>query len=278
MVHGATLSGKTYDTTPDGRMGWFEYFVRKGHTTYVIDQVGRARSGFNQALFNNVRAGTAAPGTQANILRLGDGFGSWTNFRIGPKPGVAFVDTQFPVEAAAELSKQDIPDLNAGLPAATNPTFKALSELAGSLAQKPVLIGHSQGGRIPTPTALLDPTRFSARIVIEPGNCTRPTGTVLTDAEIAKLATLPILVVFGDHLESDTGLGLPTWEANSKDCKVFIDRVKAAGGTIDFLYPPDVGIRCTTHMMMQDRNSNQIADLLIKWIDKNARARKTPTR
>jgi hypothetical protein len=43
MVHGASLSGKTYDTTPDGRMGWFEYFVRQGHPTYVVDQVGRAR-------------------------------------------------------------------------------------------------------------------------------------------------------------------------------------------------------------------------------------------
>src|SRR5204863_1041207 len=31
MLHGATLSGKTYDTTPDGRMGWYEYFVRRAH-------------------------------------------------------------------------------------------------------------------------------------------------------------------------------------------------------------------------------------------------------
>src|SRR5262245_62085040 len=30
MVHGADLSGKSYETTPDGRMGWEEYFVRKG--------------------------------------------------------------------------------------------------------------------------------------------------------------------------------------------------------------------------------------------------------
>src|SRR5690242_5964048 len=29
MVHGATLSGKSWETTPDGRMGWNEYFVRK---------------------------------------------------------------------------------------------------------------------------------------------------------------------------------------------------------------------------------------------------------
>ena len=61
MVHGATLTGKSWETTPDGRMGWDEYFVRKGHPVYVPDQVGRGRSGFNQAVFNNVRAGSAPP-------------------------------------------------------------------------------------------------------------------------------------------------------------------------------------------------------------------------
>src|SRR5262245_50420749 len=28
MVHGCCLSSKTWETTPDGRMGWNEYFVR----------------------------------------------------------------------------------------------------------------------------------------------------------------------------------------------------------------------------------------------------------
>ena len=58
MVHGATLTGKSWETTPDGRMGWDEYFVRKGHPVYVPDQVGRGRSGFNQAVLNDVRAGS----------------------------------------------------------------------------------------------------------------------------------------------------------------------------------------------------------------------------
>ena len=40
MVHGATLTGKSWETTPDGRMGWDEYFVRKGRAVYVPDQVG----------------------------------------------------------------------------------------------------------------------------------------------------------------------------------------------------------------------------------------------
>ena len=51
------LDGQVVETTPDGRMGWDEYFVRKGHSVYVSDQVGRGRSGFNQAVFKDVRAG-----------------------------------------------------------------------------------------------------------------------------------------------------------------------------------------------------------------------------
>src|SRR5215204_1206407 len=63
MIHGSTLTGKSWETTPDGRMGWDEYFARKGHAVYVPDQVGRGRSGFKQAVFNDVRAGGVAPNT-----------------------------------------------------------------------------------------------------------------------------------------------------------------------------------------------------------------------
>ena len=72
MVHGATLTGKSWETTPDGRMGWDEYFVRNGHPVYVPDQVGRGRSGFNQAAFNNVRAESAPANTLPRWLRFSD--------------------------------------------------------------------------------------------------------------------------------------------------------------------------------------------------------------
>jgi pimeloyl-ACP methyl ester carboxylesterase len=72
MVHGATLTGKSWETTPDGRMGWDEYFVRKGHPVYVPDQVGRGRSGFNQAIFNNARAGSAPANSLPRWLRFSD--------------------------------------------------------------------------------------------------------------------------------------------------------------------------------------------------------------
>src|SRR5687767_3703355 len=122
MVHGATLTGKSWETTPDGRMGWDEYFVRKGHSVYVPDQVGRGRSGFNQAILNDVRAGSAPASNIPNALRFSDEV-VWPNFRFGSKPGEPYPDTQFPVAAADELSKQGVPDMSFGLPR-PNPTLK----------------------------------------------------------------------------------------------------------------------------------------------------------
>ena len=96
MVHGATLTGKSWETTPDGRMGWDEYFVRKGHPVYVPDQVGRGRSGFNQAIFNNARAGLGAgehPAAMDSVQRRGGlaelplRFEAWRSLRGHSVPG-----------------------------------------------------------------------------------------------------------------------------------------------------------------------------------------------
>jgi hypothetical protein len=131
MVHGCCLSAKSWEETPDGRMGWSEYFVRRGYPTYLVDQVTRARSGFDPSVFNRVRTGAAAPDTLPNILTIGHQ-ATWTAFRFGPTPGEPYPDTQFPVEHAAEFYKQMIPDLNLmlGPYSGPNPTFNNLTSLA----------------------------------------------------------------------------------------------------------------------------------------------------
>jgi hypothetical protein len=113
MVHGATLTGKSWETTPDGRMGWDEYFVRKGHPVCVPDQVGRGRSGFNQAVLNDARAGSKPPTDLPVWLRFSDE-SVWPNFRFGATAGQPFSDSQFPVAAVDELSKQGVPDMFRG--------------------------------------------------------------------------------------------------------------------------------------------------------------------
>jgi pimeloyl-ACP methyl ester carboxylesterase len=262
MVHGATLTGKSYETTPDGRMGWYEYFARKGYPSYVVDQVGRARSGFNQAPFNDVRAGLAPPSTQP-ILRRGSDSVMWLRFRIGPKLGSTYDDTQYPVGALDELAKQGVPDLGPSLPP-NDPNYSGLSELARDL-NGAVLMGHSQAARYPFETALLDPRGIRALISIEPSGCK---ATEYSEEQISKLARLPILIVFGDHLDPPPTLG-PSSSEQFKDCQAFVARVNRANGSATLLNPASLGIHGNTHMIMQDRNNLQIADLIMKWIEKH---------
>ena len=50
-----------------------------------------------------------------------------------------------------------------------------------------------------------------------------------------------------------------------------IGRVKAAGGDAQMLNPPERGIRGNSHMIMQDKNHLQTADLILQWIGEHAR-------
>ena len=82
LLRGGTLSGKTYETTPDGRIGWDEYFVRKGHAVYVPDQVSRARSGFNPTAINEVNLGVQPSSALPTMLLL-PGQLAWAISRFG---------------------------------------------------------------------------------------------------------------------------------------------------------------------------------------------------
>jgi hypothetical protein len=44
MVHGGSQTGTNFTGTPDGREGWAQYFVRRGYAVYVVDQVARGRA------------------------------------------------------------------------------------------------------------------------------------------------------------------------------------------------------------------------------------------
>ena len=266
MVHGCCLSSKTWETTPDGRMGWNEYFVRKSRSVYLADQVSRARSGFDPSAFAAVRAGTLPPDKLPNILAASHQT-AWSVFRFGPKFNEPFPDGQFPVEAVDELYKQMIPDLNSVLPN-PNPTWKNMAALAVRL-HGAVLIGHSESGFFPEQAALIDGSNIRGMISIE-----MPCPT-LTAPQIATLAKIPSLFVFGDHLGDVQG-GPANWATSFESCQKFVQQVKEAGGDAEMMHLPKMGIRGNSHMLMQDRNNLQLADLLLSWIDKHVETRKGP--
>src|SRR5256885_4278152 len=83
MVHGSTHTAACLESTPDGREGWAPYFVRNGISTYIVDQAGRGRSGFDESVIHEaaamIRSGDVANGT-AHIPAFGriTDNGAWT--------------------------------------------------------------------------------------------------------------------------------------------------------------------------------------------------------
>jgi pimeloyl-ACP methyl ester carboxylesterase len=258
MLHGCCLSGKTWETTPDGRMGWAEYFVRQKRPVYVPDQSSRARSGFDATVINEVKLGLRPVSDLPDIFIFGRE-AAWDLFRFGPAYPRPFADEQFPVEAMKEFGKQVIPDLNATLPA-RNPTWVNLAALARRV-DGAILMGHSESGFFPQQAALIDPRGVRGAISIE-GGCL----TTLNAQQLAVLAQIPELIVYGDHLTGSPG-SADLWQANFNGCKQFVDQINSAGGDATMLHLPDAGQFGNSHMLMQDKNNLVVADMLLDWID-----------
>ena len=258
LMHGANLSGACYETTPDGRMGWYEYFARRGHAIYLPDQVSRARSGFDVTPFNVVGAPSASP----NLFVTTKAF-TWQSFRFGPSLGTAFPDEQFPVEAIDEFAKQSIPDQNPEykVPPGINLTPTRLAELGVKIGGG-VLVGHSESGFFPELAALQNASGLRGLISLEPPSCA---ATTLSKDQIAKLAKLPTLVVFGDHV----GDVPPIWPAALADCEQYVAEINQAGGDATMLHLPAAGVFGNSHMMFQDKNNLQVGDMILSWIDKH---------
>ena len=174
LIHGCCLTGKTWETTPDGRMGWDEYFVRKGHATYVIDQVSRGRSAADPSVVNSVKLGRTPLDKTPPIFAAGHE-AAWAIFRFGSEYPKVHPGMLFPLEAQDEFWKQMVVDWAATLPT-PNPTVPALSELAKKL-DGTILISHSQSGIYPFQTAALDTKGIAGIISIEPGGCPAPTAS-----------------------------------------------------------------------------------------------------
>jgi hypothetical protein len=77
MVHGSTHTAACLESTPDGREGWAPYFVRQGISTYIVDQAGRGRSGFDQSVLHEAASVPGGTVRVPNFGRITDN-GAWT--------------------------------------------------------------------------------------------------------------------------------------------------------------------------------------------------------
>ena len=282
FVHGCCLTSKTWETTPDGRMGWYEYFTRKGFKTYMGEQVGRGRSGFDALNYQKVLTGDLPRSKNPAILIATDKF-AWSVFRWGDFDSkTPFKDERFPMQTVGvgknstlTFYKQVIPDLNSTLSEAASPTcadgnctpadpnapFNTPDNMAllSQQLEGAILVGHSQSSGYPTMAALRPGSNVKGIIQLETGCFSN-----LTSANIQVLKNIPILIMVGDHF---------TTPQPPATCVTMQKQIKEAGGDMTFVALPDIGIHGNSHMFMQDNNNLQIADLIIKWISNHIKYR-----
>ena len=260
LVHGGGLTGMSYETTPDGREGWATYFVRKGHAVYVVDTPGRGRSGFNATAINEAKAQSSASPLPSNVLMV-TGELAWALFRFGPTYGTAYPDTQFPTEAFAAFASQGVPFAEATLDGGAMGTApQALAALLDKIGPAVVVV-HSLAGPFADALVELRPRLVKGVVNIEGAQAIVP-----TDAQIAAYRGIPVLELFGDHLDSPVFTGRSRYEGR----KAVVERInKQDGGKAKLVRLPEVGLKGNSHMLMQDRNNLQVADFLLTWLADN---------
>lgn len=159
--------------------------------------------------------------------------------------------TQFPLEAFDEFTKQSIPRWLSNDAA----TQKAYDEYVDKVCPCVILV-HSQGANFAYNAALKNPGKVKAMVVVEPSGSPDPDKT-----DFAPLRSVPMLWVWGDYL-GEYGF----WTSIKQRQERVRAAVQKAGGSGDLLDLPARGIRGNSHMLMMDRNSDQIAALIQQWL------------
>jgi hypothetical protein len=246
MWHGGGLTGVTYESTPDGRDGWLNMFVRYGWDVYNSDAVERGRSGFASA---DVWKGEPIFLTQAHAyerFRIGGGQGTWN---ADPGQRKLLPGNLFPVEGYENFVKQMVPRWTS----TDEATIAAYTALVDRVCPC-VILFHSQSGQFGFKVAQARPDKVKALVAVEPA----VGGDV---AKAAALKDIPVLMVFGDYIEQDT-----RWPKMRAGDLEFAAAVRAAGGSVDVVDLPAIGIKGNSHMLMMDKNNAETAGLIQKWL------------
>ena len=79
--------------------------------------------------------------------------------------------------------------------------------------------------------------------------------------KVATLKGIPMAVIYGDNAREH-----PRWGQIRRNVVGYADAIKGAGGSVDLIDLPDIGIKGNTHMVMMDQNSDEVADVIQKWL------------
>lgn len=262
MWHGAGQSAKTWETTPDGREGYQNIFLRRRFPVYLIDQPRRGKAG------RGTVAGTIAPTTDDQFWFDQFRLGVWPEFF----PGVSF--SRDP-QAMDQYLRQITP--NTG-PYDAEVISDATAALFGKIGPG-ILVTHSQSGGPGWLTAIKS-AHVRAIASYEPGSAfvfpqnempapMHSSAGVLepvavTEAEFMKLTRMPIVIYYGDNIPGQASVypGMDSWRVRLDMARLFRDALNRRGGDVTVVHLPEIGIRGNTHFPFSDLNNLEVADHL----------------
>ena len=302
MVHGGGQTGTNFLGTPDGRPGWNEWFLRQGYAVYIVDQPARGRSAYYPAVQGST-APSLAHGTEQRFTAP-EKYNLWPQAKLHTQwpgsgnQGDPIFDQFF---ASQETSITD----NILMDESNRDDLVALLERIGPA----IMLTHSRSGPFGWLVADARPDLVRAILAIEPNGppffdvvpsaatptfvrawgiayaklhfdppveqpaslapgldtaddgpdmerCWLPTGAKRT---LPGLQRMPILILSSEA----------SYHAQYDQCTVrFLMR---NGVQPDFVRLSDIGIHGNGHMMMIEKNNEQVAKVLTDWLDQRVR-------
>lgn len=268
FLHGAGQSAKTWESTPDGREGFATLFLRRGFSTYVIDQPRRARAGRSTV--------------PEQVSAVPDEQFWFENFRMGVWPAF-YEGSQFPAEPEAleQFFRQMTPNTGAYDVQVISDAVAALFDKIGG----GILVSHSQGGE-PGWQAVIKSAAVKAVVAYEPGSgfvfpegeipapleTISPFGALTATAvpmnDFIKLTQIPIVIYYGDNIpvEPSVNWAMDSWRVRLQMAKFFAACINRHGGDAKVVHLPEVGIVGNSHFPFAEKNNVQLADHLSEWL------------
>ena len=260
MLHGAYQSGRSWESTPDGREGFQTLFLRRGFPVYVVDQPRRGRAG------NSTVAATLEPTPYDQLFFDQFRIGQWHDYF----EGVQFDRSPEALEQFFRSVTPNTGDYDAGLVA------DGMSALIDRIGPS-ILFTHSQGGGPGWLTAIRNDD-VRGIVAFEPGSgfvfpegeapepMPSAAGTLSAETvpleDFQKLTRMPIVIYYGDNIptEPTAERGKDNWRVRLAMAQLWVEAVNRHGGDATLVHLPEVGITGNTHFMFSDLNNVEIAD------------------
>jgi pimeloyl-ACP methyl ester carboxylesterase len=268
MIHGGGHTGACWLSTPDARPGWASRFLARGYCVIVPDWPGHGRSG---ALDPDSITGELVTDGLASVLDalttpvvlVTHSMGGALGWRVAEKRAdrIAAVVGLAPgppgnIQREGKILRETANEIFVDDGLRTSPVQRS----GFALPQTDVIIAKLVGNSRRFPRDHLDGyirtlAHFSARLHYERLNTA---GSQVRISDPSQLAGKPILVLTGSedldhprHIDE----GIVRWLRQEAEAEA------------DHIWLADRGISGNSHMLMLEENSDEIADLVLDWLE-----------